>query len=193
MNFAENLPGSTAPFNFFDPLGFSKSADEGKIIRWRESEVKHGRLAMLATVGILVGETVEKNTPLFGDKIVGPAIYQFQEADAITGFGFAAFIIVLIAFIEGYNVSNGWETIEQKAARDPNNKTGSQLAPGYINGDLGFDPFNLKPKNDEDFKVMQTKELNNGRLAMIGAAGMIVQELVDKKGIWENIGGPDIY
>jgi len=122
---------------------------------------------MLAAVGILVGEAVEKNTPLFGDEIVGPAIYQFQEADAISGFGFAAFIIGLIAAIEGYNISNGWETSEQTAARDPNGKTGALLAPGYINGDLGFDPLALKPKDAQAFKNIQTKEINNGRLAMV--------------------------
>ena len=35
---------------------------------------------------------------------------------------------------------------------------------------------------------MQTKELQNGRLAMLGAAGMLVQELVNGKGIMENLG-----
>ena len=44
-------------------------------------------------------------------------------------------------------------------------------------GNLGFDPFGLKPKDPQELKKMQTKELNNGRLAMIAAAGMIVQEL----------------
>ena len=193
MSLAEELPGSTSPLGFFDPLGLSANKEEGVIKRWRESEIKHGRLAMLATVGILVGEGVEKNTPLFGDKIVGPAIYQFQEADALSGYGFAALIVGIIGLIEGYNISNGWETVEQKAARDPANKTGALLAPGYINGDLGFDPLNFKPKTEEEFAVMQTKELNNGRLAMIGAAGMLIQELVDNKGIFENLGGPDIY
>jgi hypothetical protein len=37
-------------------------------------------------------------------------------------------------------------------------------------GDIGFDPFGFKPKDAKDFANMQTKELNNGRLAMIGAA-----------------------
>ena len=33
-----------------------------------------------------------------------------------------------------------------------------------------------KPTNAAEFKEMQTKELNNGRLAMIAIAGMVVQE-----------------
>merc|ERR1712036_99918 len=47
-------------------------------------------------------------------------------------------------------------------------------------GDLGFDPLGLKPTDPAELKEMQTKELNNGRLAMIATAGMIVQELVTK-------------
>ena len=47
----------------------------------------------------------------------------------------------------------------------------------YANGDFGFDPLNLKPASPAEFKEMQTKELNNGRLAMIAAAGMLGQEL----------------
>merc|ERR1712118_428130 len=35
----------------------------------------------------------------------------------------------------------------------------------------------LKPEDPEEFKEMQTKELQHCRLAMLAAAGMIVQEL----------------
>jgi len=66
------------------------------------------------------------------------------------------------------------------------------MKPGYVNGDLGFDPLGLGPKDEEGFALMQTKELNNGRLAMIGTAGMIVQELVNGKGIFENLGGASL-
>lgn len=52
------------------------------------------------------------------------------------------------------------------------------LKDGYVNGDLKFDPLGLKPKDPASLKVMQTKELNNGRLAMIGVLGLVVQELV---------------
>ncbi len=38
-----------------------------------------------------------------------------------------------------------------------------------------FDPLGLKPTDEEDLKDMQTKELNNGRLAMIAITGFVVQ------------------
>lgn len=55
-------------------------------------------------------------------------------------------------------------------------------------GDIGFDPLGFKPKDAKDFANMQTKELNNGRLAMIGAAGMCVQEQINHQGILETLG-----
>ena len=48
----------------------------------------------------------------------------------------------------------------------------------YEAGDLGFDPIGLKPTDAAELKEMQTKEINNGRLAMIGMAGMVAQELI---------------
>ena len=57
-----------------------------------------------------------------------------------------------------------------------------------FSGDLGFDPLRLKPETKQEFEVVRTKELQNGRLAMIGVTGMVVQELVDTKGIWEHLG-----
>ena len=45
-------------------------------------------------------------------------------------------------------------------------------------GDFGFDPLGLRPESIEEFYELQTKELNNGRLAMIAITGMVVQETV---------------
>jgi hypothetical protein len=55
---------------------------------------------------------------------------------------------------------------------------GAVLVDKYYPGDIGFDPLGLKPKTEEAFKVMATKELQNGRLAMFGAIGMLTQEQV---------------
>merc|ERR1711881_181754 len=62
----------------------------------------------------------------------------------------------------------------------------------HESGDLGFDPLGLKPMDAAELKEMQTKELNNGRLAMIAAAGMIVQELVTKDKLFMlSVGGQE--
>jgi len=58
---------------------------------------------------------------------------------------------------------------------EPSKATWS-IRSGTVAGDMGFDPLGLKPTNAAELKEMQTKELNNGRLAMIAVAGMIVQE-----------------
>merc|ERR1712048_1193734 len=73
---AKSLPGNTAPLGFFDPLGFCADCSEGKLCFYREVEVKHGRVAMLASVGFLVGEQFH---PLFGGDIDVPSYLAFQQ------------------------------------------------------------------------------------------------------------------
>merc|ERR1712127_141311 len=59
MGTVDNMPGALAPMGFFDPLGFAAKADEQTLRCYREAEVTHGRVAMLAVLGFLVGEAVE--------------------------------------------------------------------------------------------------------------------------------------
>lgn len=54
-------------------------------------------------------------------------------------------------------------------------------------GDAGFDPLGLKPEDPEAFDQMVTRELQNGRLAMLGFAGCVAQELVNAKPILVNL------
>jgi hypothetical protein len=46
---------------FFDPLSF---ATDENFARLREAELKHGRVAMLATIGMIVPEFSQKNTAI---------------------------------------------------------------------------------------------------------------------------------
>ena len=61
----DNIPGALAPVGYFDPLGFGEKANEATLKRYREAELTHGRVAMLATVGFLVGEKVDIGTMHF--------------------------------------------------------------------------------------------------------------------------------
>ena len=53
------------------------------------------------------------------------------------------------------------------------------LRENYYLGNVGSDPLVLKPTDTKGFATMQTKELQHGKLAMIGVAGMCAQELVN--------------
>jgi len=52
-----------------------------------------------------------------------------------------------------------------------------QIRSDHPPGDLRFDPLGLRPTDPAARTEMETKELNHGRAAMIGIAGMVAQEL----------------
>ena len=180
--FAYGLPGSLAPVPEFDPLGFAAGKDLDTIKQYREAELQHGRVAMLAAIGMLVTEEPIEYHPLFEayNKDIGPAIRHLDEVRAVEPFFFLGFGLFIGALewnraLKGFSEPDGTQKFQQ-------------LEDDYYPGDVGFDPLGLKPKDAAGFAEMQTKELQNGRLAMLGAAGMIAQELVNGKEIFVNLG-----
>jgi len=173
----DDLPGALPPMGFFDPLGFADGADEATLKKYREAEVTHGRVAMLAVVGFLVGEAVEGSTFLFDAQISGPAIAQFPQVPV----GYDLLVIAGIGFAELQRAKTGWQDPADAKFDQPGG-----LLDSYYPGDIGFDPLGLKPEDPEEFNIMATKELQNGRLAMLAAAGFLAQEAVDGKGILEH-------
>ena len=53
----------------------------------------------------------------------------------------------------------------------------TRVVPSQVPGDFGWDPMDMYPTDPAGRVEMQTKELNNGRVAMIAVAGMVAQEL----------------
>merc|ERR1719281_773344 len=45
--------GAMAPLGFFDPMGFTKVGDEDGFRKLRASELKHGHVAMMASIGLV--------------------------------------------------------------------------------------------------------------------------------------------
>mmetsp|Transcript_403 Transcript_403/g.346 ORF Transcript_403/g.346 Transcript_403/m.346 type:complete len:260 (-) Transcript_403:42-821(-) len=163
--------GSSGPFGFFDPAGFTIDINEDQFKLYQEAEIKHGRVSMIAFLGLVFGEAF----PIFfNGEITGPAIYQFQQADAIYP-NFWLLVTWAIAMIEGQTIITAWQPLEE-TLKEPLGV--AKLSKTHIPGDLKFDPLNLKPKNEKDLKQLKLKEINNGRLAMIGVVGIVVQELV---------------
>merc|ERR1719413_287656 len=56
----ESELGVQAPVGFWDPLGFTEDGDAAAFRRRRVTEIKHGRVSMLATMGYITPELVGK-------------------------------------------------------------------------------------------------------------------------------------
>lgn len=162
----QNLPGVSKPLGFFDPLGFSKDKSVIEFKKYQESELKHGRIAMLASLGLLLQN---KWHPLFdfNDANLGESIYHYQIFASKYPL-FTPIFLSLIGLIEAKTIDKGWE-------KDGIYKI-ANLRDDYIVGDLALNPLQLK---DEKFDEMRTKELNNGRLAMIATIIIILQQLYE--------------
>mmetsp|Transcript_31547 Transcript_31547/g.59241 ORF Transcript_31547/g.59241 Transcript_31547/m.59241 type:complete len:236 (-) Transcript_31547:157-864(-) len=74
--------GATAPLGFFDPVGFTKVGDEQGFRKLRVAEIKHGRVAMMASIG-LVGQHFLK-FPGFENAPAGFSI--MDKGEGVLGF-----------------------------------------------------------------------------------------------------------
>jgi hypothetical protein len=190
--FCYGLPGSLAPVGEFDPLGLADT-DLGTIKKYREAELQHGRVAMLAVLGMLITEEPLEIHPLFEatNKDIGPAIRHLDEVRASSPF-FFEILGVIIGSLELNRALVGWKKPDAgtlgSAKRSDGGAMFQDLNDNYYPGDIGFDPLKLKPTDAAAFAEIQTKELQNGRLAMLGAMGIIAQELVNGKEIFVNLG-----
>jgi len=186
IDYAKTLGGVTQPFpNIFDPLNFLGSAGSSNnpirdVRRWRESELTHGRVCMLAAVGFVVQEQlIDTNIRPF-PFVKGPAINHFQQVES-QGAIFWVPLLLAIGIAESYRVAVGWN--------DPTSSQFYSLRDDYEPGNLGFDPLGLLPDDPKEQYDMKSKEINNGRLAMIAVAGFVAQELRDGQPIFNSLGG----
>jgi light-harvesting complex I chlorophyll a/b binding protein 1 len=159
--------GGTPEGKIWDPLGLG--ADEASLYRRRVVEIKHGRVCMVAFLGMTVGPN-ELVTP--SHQLLSPS--QDLHFDDIPG-GIAAIGAVPAA---------GWAQIvflvgihELTVAKQDYTKE-----PGEIPTFLGF-----KPEDVDTFKEKQLKELKNGRLAMIAVLGELMAQQVSGMGTYEQL------
>ena len=162
----------------FDPAGFLEGKSELEVNRYRECELTHGRVGMLASAGFLVQE---KFHPLFAAD-GGPAIDQIPQLPVWLW----AVMLGGITAAEAFRISVAFRELDGEKL-----KAETALRPGYTPGDLGFDPLGLAPEDPEEFALMQEKELAHARVAMVAAAGFLAQEAITKQTWGTAIGLPD--
>jgi hypothetical protein len=169
--FCYGLPGAIAPLGQWDPAKLLEDRPESEVFRWRESELQHGRIAMMASVGFLVKEIFH---PL-GENL--PVMEQIRHLPDMLLFA----IPTVVGFAETAR-SQRWtgnEVIRNVIPRTREQYLGYVPGEiGYYPGDLAFDPLRLAPEDSSEFRTMQEKELAHCRLAMLAAAGFVAQEAV---------------
>ena len=106
--FCYGLPGSIAPFEEFDPFNFLEGKTFEQVRTWREAELAHCRVGMLAAAGFLVQE---KFHPLFNAD-GGPAIEQIPKLPPALWF----FMTVGIGIAEAARIQKGWANPYEKAS-----------------------------------------------------------------------------
>jgi len=144
----------------FDPVGFTERAPEW--VPWfREAELKHGRAAMLATVGFVIPEFMRVPGEQFSFESVPSVMDAYNALPGSMGQ-----IVLFISVIEAM-------TIPALA-----NMNGYDRMPG----DYSFDPLGLFPKSPEKQAERQLNELKNGRLAMIAIGGMVTGSAITGSG-----------
>ena len=152
------LDGTMPGDRGFDPFNFASDANA---LQWqRTAEIKHARLAMLATAGWPVAELLHKpiatvfDLPSLlasGDRV--PSVLN----DGLAHAGFPAFWIAAIAAAATIEIC---ESVEENVAWKD-----------------GFDPLGLLGgKTEEEKLFVEEAELFNGRLGMLAITGFAIQE-----------------
>lgn len=155
----KNLSKDMIGYTGFDPLHISDLLD----IKWlQESEIKHGRICMLAFLGMLVQEFVHLPDPKYSNPLATQAFYQVPTASIWQIFLFCGLCEFLlhrgkISYLD-------------------------MFSDGAKPGELGFNPLNLKMSDD-----IKLKEIKNGRLAMLGVGGVIHSMFIYKTPIVEQL------
>jgi len=157
----ENELGAQAPVGFFDPFGLTKDGDVEAFKRRRATELKNGRVAMLATMGYIVPEYFR--FPGYCSPSAGLKFTDIPNGLAalskVPGAGWTQ-IFLFLGLVE-----KGLYTYDP--TREPGN---------YANAGVLGVPNGSTMAEGEGRNRKLNSELANGRLAMMAIIGMFFQD-----------------
>lgn len=168
----------TLPADFgFDPLGLGSDPES---LKWNtQAELVHCRWAMLGAAGIFIPEFLTKvgilNTP------------SWYSAGELQYFTDTTTLFVIEMALIGWAEGRRWADIIKPGCVNtdpifPNNKlSGTDV--GYP----GFDPLGWGSGSPEKVKDMRTREIKNGRLAMLAVMGAWFQHIYTGTGPIDNL------
>lgn len=155
--FLSSIPKNFA--GFIQPPSWEETKGLPTIYWMREAEVKHCRIAMLAVVGWIATDFgIRLPFPQFSTDAISSG---YNAHDILVGQGTMSVMLMAVGFIEVCSAAVLVEVSKGESDREA--------------GDFGFTGGFLNGKDAKFVKDMQTKEVNNGRLAMLAFGGIATQ------------------
>lgn len=155
--FLSSIPKNFA--GFIQPPSWEETGGIDTIYWMREAEVKHGRICMMAVTGwIGVDQGLRLPFPQFAADVIPNS---YNAHDILVNQGTMAVLLVAVGLIE---FSTGAALIEVSKGESDREAA-----------DFSFTGGVLKNKSAEYIQKMKTKEVNNGRLAMLAFGGIATQ------------------
>jgi len=158
----ENELGVQAPVGFWDPAGLAADGDSSDFYRRRVTEIKHGRVSMIACLGYIVPEYT---------KFPGYIAPHFNLKFADVPNGLAALAKVPEAGVAQLVLFCGF--VEYGLFKQDDSRAAGDYANG---GTLGVPNASGPLKDPEERKKRLNAEIANGRLAMMAIIGMFFQD-----------------
>jgi len=158
----------------FDPLGLAELGGDETIAWFRHAEVKHGRVAMAAFVGWTAVAGAGLRFPgelAHGIEFSSLPATGLDAWDAVPGWGKSQMLLFagLIEFHDELFYSRRGTELHYMRGGIP----GKNMVPGL------YDPFGLSTrKTEEELARGRDVEIKNGRLAMIGIAGVYFANVI---------------
>jgi hypothetical protein len=184
------FPGTTPPKHLdgtmpgdygFDPLNLGE--DKAALEWYQQAELMHARWAMLGVAGMAAPELV-------GNPFVDGPLPNWAEAPFFDGYiADANTLFVVQMFMMNWAEVRRWQDMKNPGSvhADPYDEsrkcTGTDV--GYPGGGL-FNPMGMAKSAAEE-KTLRTKEIANGRLAMVAAMGCFIQHDVTGTGPVANL------
>jgi len=171
---------------FYDPLNLAEAdfwgeGNEATIGFLRQSEIKHGRIAMFAFVGYIVQSNFvfPWAQTLAGAPHPSPDLSPEAQWDAVP-LGAKWQIFAVISALEVWDECGGGSLPHYMAGRKPGQFPPFTLFRDNVHFVLDlYDPFGFSKNMSEETKERRlTAELNNGRLAMLGIFGFLSADTV---------------
>mmetsp|Transcript_28221 Transcript_28221/g.58700 ORF Transcript_28221/g.58700 Transcript_28221/m.58700 type:complete len:704 (-) Transcript_28221:111-2222(-) len=157
--------GACDPLLFWDPIGFCEGGSKEDFDRRRAVELKHGRLCMFATIGMVWPDIFGK----FSGYLSPSLGLKFEDVPS----GLGAITKVPL---------EGWAQIlvlagvmETQLFKDKSFGGPAYGTYGEEPGNFGTGYWGRKIEDPAERRQKLTTELNNGRLAMISVTAMLVQ------------------